>query len=113
MTNPGEAPASTVAPELQFTSTPIDVEKEPLFSIDGTTYYIPKQIQAGVALDMLDDLAEKGELVAAAALFKRVMGADAYNALRTCKGVDDKGLAAVMRIVTQKAMGQLENLKGE
>jgi hypothetical protein len=113
VTNPGEAPAPTVAPELQFTSEPIDVDKEPLFSIDGRVYYIPKQIRAQIALDTLDLLAEKGELVAGVALLRRVVGDEAWEALKSCPGIDDAGLAAVLRIVTERSMGQLEKLKGE
>lgn len=114
MTIPGDAPAENVLPpELQFTSTPVDVETEPLFSIDGTVYSMPKRIRAAVALDALEAVASKGELAAAVGLLETVMGAGTYKALKECPGIDDQGLAAVLRIVMDKATGQLEQLKGE
>jgi hypothetical protein len=102
-----------VAPELRFTSKPLDDGVEPLFSIDDVIYYIPKKIMAGVALDALDVMAERGELAGATVLFKRIVGEDAWKALKACKGIDDAGLAALLKIVTDKAMGQLDKLKGE
>lgn len=115
MTNPGDAvPAPEgVAPELQFSSQPVDVETEPLFSIDGTVYSIPKRIPASKTLDILETVAERGELAAAVALFKAVMGDAAYAAAKGCPGIDDKGLAALLRVVQDKAMGQLKQLQGE
>ncbi|HET9384507.1 MAG TPA: hypothetical protein VFO67_05120 [Gemmatimonadales bacterium] len=117
MTNPGNvAPAvSEIPPELQFSSTPLPeyAEREPLFSIDGKVYSMPKKIPAGVALRALEEVAARGEIAGAAVLFKEVVGPDAYEALRDCKGIDEDGFAAILRIVQDKAMGQLDKLKGE
>lgn len=112
------APAAPAAPEvLRFTSTTGEVEqREPLFYIDDVEYTIPVDPSPTIGLEALHILSANGGGVIAQAMaddyvMTEMLGEDGYAALRGCKTVTSGELAQVIRIVSQKALGALEDPK--
>lgn len=81
---------------------------EPLFSLDGVVYEIPAVIPGEVSVEMLHRINTEGEMAAIAWTMEKILGADAWKALRTAEGIHPRDLAAVMEAVREKTMGVLE-----
>lgn len=95
------------------TTNPAFAEREPLFSIDGTVYTVPKEISGTLALGFLDQVRDHGEAIAMGWLLREVLGAEAHAALAACKTVTAAQMAAVMSVVRDKTMAAMEAVQGE
>lgn len=95
------------------TDAPEFAETEPLFSIDGVTYSIPKIISGSTALAFLKAAREDGEGLATAWLMEEVLGKEAFDALAACKTVTQAQMGAVMTVVKERTMAALEAVRGE
>ena len=93
--------------ELSTTDVP-KMETDPLFSIDGTTYEIPKRVTVNVALQYMKLLRTKGQEHALGWAVERVLGETAYDALMNFDGLTPEQLAQVMTVVRDKLMGALD-----
>jgi hypothetical protein len=83
-------------------------EREPLFTLDGEEYSIPKVIGAEVSLEALHRFRSDHELAVIAWMMETVLGVEAWKALRTAKGLDPKDLAAVIEAVRERTMAPIE-----
>lgn len=88
------------------------VETIDLFSIDGKTYGIPKDIDMTMALRALDAIRKRGEMSAVSELLEEVLGDEAYQALLAFKGLKGDQLKQLMNDVNTYVMGQLEDAAG-
>lgn len=83
-------------------------EREPLFTLDGVEYTIPKLVGGELSLEALQRLRTDHELSVTAWMMETVLGKDAWKALRTAKGLHPRDLAALIEAVRAKVMGPLE-----
>lgn len=60
-----------------------DVETIDIFKLDGVTYSAPKEMPFGVALEYMEAQVEHGPDAAVFLMIKRVLGEDAFTALKT------------------------------
>lgn len=95
------------------TNVPEFRETEPLFSIDGVVYEIPKRISGSVALAFLSKAKDFGEMIALAWLVEEVMGAEAHAALTACKTVTGPQMAAVITVIKDRTLAAVEDIQGE
>lgn len=87
-------------------------ERVELFSIDDTSYTIPKKFPVGLGLKVIRTARRSGQEIAMAELLEEVIGSDAYDALVNYKDLEDEHLERLMNIVNQLALGSLEGPKG-
>jgi hypothetical protein len=84
-------------------------EREPdlveIFRIDGESYCMDRNQDASVVLEYLHLVRSRGENVGLAYLFEEVMGQEAYDALRTFKGISPAQLGQVMMAVQTVMLG--------
>lgn len=94
---------------IEIKSRPeLATEKEPLFSLDGTVFEVPKVIGAEIALEALERFRSEPELAVIAWMMEEVLGKGAWKALRSAKGLDPKDLASVIEAVREKTMAVIE-----
>lgn len=100
---------------LAFTSTPKDqrrpVEREELFSIDGTKYYMPREVPPHVAMKYLRDIRDNPVEVALSRLLYNVIGEKAMNALADFEDLTKQNLEDLMKKVQEKTQGLLEEVQ--
>jgi hypothetical protein len=89
------------------------VEMVDLFSIDGTTYQMPKEISGSVPLELLHRIRTEGEPSALSWMLQEVLGDTAYMALMGCKAMKPNQLGAIMTVVQERVMGAMEEIRGE
>ncbi len=95
---------------IEIRTTPAaDVAKEPLFTLNGTTYEIPSVIGAEIALQALERFRSEAELAVIAWMMETVLGKDAWKALRNAEGLHPADLAAVIEAVREKTMAVIED----
>lgn len=94
--------------EIKSSNAPSETDREPLFSIDGMEYTIPREVSGAFAMEALEKTATLGELPGARWIMIELMGRKAYDALRQCKGVSQADLLAIMEICRMKAFGDAE-----
>lgn len=83
-------------------------ERQELFSIDGVSYTIPKEVPASLGLEAIDRTAREGEVRANRWLMIQLMGQEAYDALRTCPGVGKEDLLAIQAVCRELVFGDQE-----
>lgn len=83
-------------------------DREPLFSIDGVEYTIPKSIPTNVGLKAMRRVAELGEIAGTQWLLVYLMGQDAWDALEKCEDLTREDLGAIQEVVRRKAFGDQE-----
>lgn len=100
-------PIRIVTPE-----TPPAVELVEVFSIDDTTYSIPRDISPSVSLRLMKVARTAGMEIAMGMMLEEVLGEEAYDALANCPHVSKEQFADVMELVRHHVMGPIENPKG-
>jgi hypothetical protein len=90
------------------TTTPVNEDREALFSIDGTTYTIPVEVPGNLALQAIERTRYESETAVTAWIMEQVLGRDAYRALLDCPHVKPSQLKAITMICREKVMGDLE-----
>lgn len=84
-------------------------EREPLFSIDGVEYTVPKTVSAGLALKYFRSARLYGVDMAVAEVLESVLGSAGYDALTNYEDLTQDDLAAVVEVVTKKMIGALDS----
>lgn len=93
--------------ELKTSEAPA-VETEPVFSIDGRVFEMPKRVTTNTALKYMRMVRKDGQESAIAWAVERVLGEEAYVALMEHDALTQDQLAQVMGIVRDKLMGAVE-----
>ena len=93
--------------EINTSDTPSD-EREPLFSIDGTAYTIPKVVPGNLSLQAIERMRTESEYAVIAWIMETMLGKQAYRALLDCKAVKPSQLRAITEICRAKMLGELE-----
>jgi hypothetical protein len=82
--------------------------REELFSIDGTSYTIPKDIGGEIGLRATKIATESGEMAATMYCIEQTIGMDAYDALCKVDGLPKKTLGAILAVCREKVFGGME-----
>lgn len=90
------------------TSKPIEDEREPIFSIDGTEYTIPKVVGGELALEAMDRARREPDAAVTAWCVETLLGKEGWRALRNVKGLDPKIVAGIMEICRERVFGPME-----
>lgn len=96
---------------IRFTETPPEERAEKrsvLFTIDDREYTVLDNPGAELGLEYLRQARILGPLGATDWAMEAMLGADAYAALRRCKGLPVKGLQRVVEVVSQKLVGSMD-----
>lgn len=93
--------------ELKTSEAPA-IEDEPVFSIDGRVFTMPKRVPVATALKYMRMVRKEGQDVAIGWAVEKVLGEEAYVALSEFDGLTKDQLAQVMEIVRQKLLGAVE-----
>lgn len=104
-------PATGEFVPIVIASRPADAEVKmvKLFEIDGRDYQVPAEPDAGLALQVIEDTAAHGEVVANMLMLKKVIGADGFQALKDCGALKGAHLAQLSEAVTKLVLGALED----
>lgn len=95
---------------LELTSGPgEDLERIPIFSVDGTEYTIPKDVPAYVSLEAQELLATQGQAVAERWLMVELLGQEGWDALRSCKTLTRPQYRKLAASIVEHAMGPDED----
>lgn len=95
---------------LELTSGPAeDLERIPIFSVDGTEYTIPADVPAYVSLEAQELLATQGMVVAERWLMVELLGQDGWDALRSCKTLTRAQYRKLAASIVEHAMGPDED----
>lgn len=84
------------------------VETVPVFEIDDVVYSMPARVPGSIALQLIERMAEEGELVAVIWAFRKVLGDEAYEALRDCDDVEPEQMTEILDGVSDRILGVLE-----
>jgi len=95
------------------TSDPVSSERIDVFSIDGVTYGMPKDINGQFALEVLDQIRSVGTEGVVAWMLEEAIGAKGYRALRNCETLKTADLKAVIKIVSDHVLGSVEEVAGK
>lgn len=80
-------------------STPDEKKKTEtvdIFMLDGVTYSAPKEMPFGVALDYMEAQVEQGPDAAVFVMIKRVLGEDAFRALKSNPNLTEEQFRGVI-----------------
>lgn len=83
-------------------------DREPLFSIGGQEYTIPRVVPTNVGLKAMRQVADLGEVAGTHWLLVYLLGQDAWDALEGCEDLTREDLQAIQVVVRQKAFGDQE-----
>ena len=83
-------------------------DREPLFSIDGQAYTIPRNVPTRVGLKALRETAQLGEVAASYHVMVLMLGQDGYNALEGCPDLSKGDLEKIQTIIRKRVFGDLE-----
>jgi hypothetical protein len=119
-TVPAAVPAAPPRPVvLRFTSEPAEAaeqvpeEREPLFYIDDVEYTIPVNPSSVIGREALHIMAEHGGgpvgmTLADDYIMTMMLGVEGFSALRSCKTLKKGDYPYLVSIITERAMGALE-----
>ncbi|MFD5089320.1 hypothetical protein ACFWMR_01870 [Amycolatopsis thailandensis] len=79
-------------------------DREPLFTVSGTTYTIPKQVPVAWTLQAFNIAMTAGEKAAITWACATVLDPEAWLALQECRTLTAKNLEAVMKAVMDKVI---------
>lgn len=98
---------------IELKTAPTAREMVDLFSIDGQVYQMPAKVGAGVALGYMKLARTHGQEAAMGWAMEKVLGTQAYDALRDCDELEPEDLEAIMQVVHDNVMGVVEAGKGK
>lgn len=90
------------------TDEPVAEEREPIFSIDGTEYTIPKVVGGELALEAMDRARREPDAAVTAWCVETLLGKDGWRALRNVKGLDPKIVSGIMEVCRERIFGAVE-----
>lgn len=79
-------------------------DREPLFSVGGVEYTIPKQVPAAWSMQAFDIAITQGEKAALAWSVAMMLGDDGYAALKNCATLTREDLAVVFKAIVDRVM---------
>jgi hypothetical protein len=79
-------------------------DREPLFTIAGTTYTIPKRVPPSWAIKAFTVATEQGESAALAFAAEKLLTPEAWTALTDCETVTDDGMHAVLKALMDRIL---------
>jgi hypothetical protein len=83
-------------------------DREPLFSIDGVEFTVPRQVPTNVGLKAMRRVAELGEAAGTQWLMVFILGQDGWDALEKCDDLTRGDLEAIQTVVREKVFGSQE-----
>lgn len=92
--------------------TPAEVEQIELFTLEGVTYTMPKQLDAKSILAFMQEVRNVGVEAASVGLLIELIGQTAYRKLRDYPGLQLRDLKAIFDTVGKAAMGAMEEVTG-
>lgn len=79
-----------------------------LFEVDGVMYQVPRKPSASIGLQYLDAAERLGVEAANLFILREMLGPDGYEALCTCKTLQDEQLQWVVETIQGLALGTVE-----
>lgn len=79
-------------------------EREPLFSIDGEVYTIPKNVPPAWSMTAIDLAMTRGENVALAWVVGKMLEPQAFEALKSCSTLLPEDLNTLFRVIMDKVL---------
>lgn len=79
-------------------------DREPLFTIGGTTYTIPRKVPPSWAIKAFTVATEQGESAALAFAAEKLLTPEAWTALTDCETVTDEGMHAVLKALMDRIL---------
>lgn len=102
------------APIIIDTSTPaVDVERIPVFVIDGVEHTIPKRLPAADTVIALEAIATRGPVAGAWEMVKMALEEDSIQALMSCRHVTHEQVKSIFDRIAKLYMGQVDELVGK
>lgn len=86
--------------------------KKPLFTLGDKTYYMPNEVPPNIAFKFLRDRRRQDIVYATAGVIENVIGADALDALAEADDMKPEDMRALMKIIQEKVMGQMQDVMG-
>lgn len=81
-----------------------NVKTVELFKLDDKVYSVPEEVSAGVSLEYLERQAEDGPDAAIYFIMKKLLGEDAFNALKNHPNLKKSDLEQIMAAVEKHAL---------
>lgn len=85
-----------------------EIETVELFKLDDKVYSVPKEVSAGVSLEYLERQSEEGPDAAIYFIMKKLLGEEAFNALKSHPNLKKDQLEQVMAAVEKHALADEE-----
>jgi hypothetical protein len=92
---------------MSFTTTPVDAEREELFTVDGVAYTIAKTVPASAGLEYIRIAAEVNTDAGIVFAMRTALGTAGFNALRAAQDVTAEDMRAVMNACTTLLLGSV------
>lgn len=91
------------------TKTPaVEEEREPIFSIDGREYTIPKVVGGELGLEAMNRARFEPDAAVTAWCVEVLIGKEGWKALREVKGLDPAIVRGIMEVCRERVFGPLE-----
>lgn len=94
-------------------AAPESAETVDVFSLDGTTYTMPKEPRPSVGLRFVWEMKTLGEMDAVANLLIGTVGRDAFEALTKAEGMTAAQWEQLQQFVMERTVGGQEQGKGQ
>jgi len=89
---------------------PDKVERELLFTIGGTPFYIPKEIDPQLTFKLMRDLKRLGPVMAFATIIEELMGPECLDALADAPGMSKDDWDVIFGILQKKLFSSMETV---
>lgn len=96
---------------MSFTTTPVDAEREELFTVDGVAYTIAKTVPASVGLEYIRIKCERDPDAAIMFAMRTALGQKGFDALRAAADVSSDDMQTVMSACTALLIGSINGPK--
>jgi hypothetical protein len=83
-------------------------DREPLFSIDGVEYTIPKAVPTNVGLKAMDHLARVSEPEGVRYIMILMLEKEGWDALQGADGLEEADLRTIQEIIRKKVFGDTD-----
>ena len=84
-------------------------DREPIFSIDGIEYTMPREVPGHIALEGMEIYRKGGDGAATPWIMEQLLGNDGYRALRDCPSLTKANLLAIIEVLRRKIFGDPED----
>lgn len=98
---------------MSFSTTPVDAEREELFTVDGVEYTIAKTVPASIGLEYVRLRCESSPDAAIMFAMRTALGVKGFDALRAATDVSSDDMQAVMGACTALLLGSVNGPKAK